>query len=665
MSVGGVPFTFADDKSDSYVMNGYLRGLRPAIPPRPLSLLLGGMVVFFCSCANPQPPSGGPRDETPPSIVRTDPVQDTVNVSTDRRSVEIEFSEYVERSTLSQALTITPPVDGRLRFSWSGQAVSIELPSTLRDSTTYLFTFDTNLRDAHSVALTEPLTYAFSTGPQIDKGEIRGRVVEPSEGTPQQNLDVFAYPVTKGDTSAVDSLPETPAYRIQTGEDGRFTFRYMREQPYYVVALQDNNRNRQPDAGEPYAVPPRFAIRADSGKSAIPVPWLYTQADTLRPTLQRVRPRSRRRVQLVFSEPIELASRRPTDWVLRDSVANAFVQVRSVYRPAGRQNAVIVRTARMDSTRHHLSLTPNLVSDTLRQPLVPDTARFRGVSRDDTTRTRFRTFVPEDLSQDSAGVYRLLPPQKPGVRFNQSVDSTRRQEIIAVQDTTGRSLSHTLTSRDGRTYRLQLDSPLSPGSYVDVLIREGQIAGPDTTRRRRFRRVTDRVLGELEGTASFSLAQSSGSEGGESVQGPPPGFEDVSPVDTMEAKQDVGRDTAERDVETTGPIVVELIPTQSTLPLDPRQQTVAPDSTFLFSALPEGTFRFRAYGDRNDNGRWDGGFISPYDPAEPIGWSDETTDSRPRWTNVISSPLRISILEPGSTPDAPSRDTTKIDSINR
>lgn len=628
-------------------------------------LLAGGVLVVLFSCANPSPPGGGPRDETPPTIRRTNPAQDTTNVSTDTRSVYVEFSEYVRRSTVSQALSITPEFDGRIRFDWSGQGVNIELPTALRDSTTYLFTFDKNLSDAHGVSLNEPVRVAFATGPRINKGEIRGRVVEPLEGTPRGQMDVFAYGLAGQDTTFTDSLPEGPAYRTQTGDDGRFTFRYMREQPYYVIAVRDNNRNRRPDPGEAYAVPPRFSIQANRDRAAVPVPWLVTKADTVRPKFQQAQVRSQRRIRLIFSEPIQLGSRSPTEWTLRDSVADEPVDVRSVYRPAGRSDAVVLRTATMDTTRHRLPLTSNLVSDTLGQSLVPDTARFQSVSRSDTTRTRFRAFVPEDLSPDSAGTFPLLPPQQPGIRLNQSVDSSRLRRVVTVQDTTGQSMAYTVTTRNGRTYRIQSDPPLSAGAVVEVLVDEGAIAGPDTTRRRRFRRVTDRVLGGLEGTSLFSTVSRSDSAGGGANQRSPPVGDGAGGRDTTNAGRRPTGPEVRPGSRDEGPIVVELIPTETSLPVDTRQQTVAPESTFVFRELPQGTFRFRAYGDRNDNGRWDGGLIHPYESAEPVTWTDETTESRPRWTNVISSPLEIPLFVPEPRSEPSGSDTTAVDSLNR
>ncbi len=692
---------------------GRMHGKRGGLPHKtaygPLLPLVGGLLAVLVSCANPVAPSGGPRDQTPPSIVETRPVRDTTNVPTDTRAVYIGFSEYVERSSLPSALSVTPRFEGRMRFDWGGQGVRIELPESLRDSTTYLFSLDTNLRDARGVSLDEPVTVAFSTGPRINRGQIQGRVVRPQEGQPQPKIDVYAYALPDSATTPPTPLPERPAYRTQTGGDGTFSFEYMREQRYYVVALKDNNRNQQPDPTEPFAVPPRLALMADSGQSDVSVPWHMTRVDTLAPRFQRVQPLSRKRLRLSFSEPIELGERRSDAWALRDSVAETPVAVRSVYQSPDRPDAVILRTAPMAAQRHALPLSPNLVTDTLGQALVPDTARFTAVPRSDTTRTRFRTFVPENVSPDSAGTHPLLPGQHPGVRFNQAPDSTALRpdqgeevasglrpdqgeevvsglrpdqgeevvsglrRVLSLTDTTGQSRSFELATEEGRTYRLRGNPPLQANEAVDVAVDLRPIAGPDTTYERRFRRVTNRVLGELEGRAVLAdTTRSDATPDTAAVRRLPRSFRNRADADTL----GVGRPAsgradsalvARRDsLFRAGPIVVELIPTESTIPLDRRTLTTAPESTFVFRELPEGTFRFRAFLDRNRNGRWDGGRIRSYVPAEPVTWSQERVDSRPRWTNVLPAPLRIPLLLPAPLPQPspPVPESTAVDSTN-
>ena len=596
--------------------------------------------ALLVQCANPVPPSGGPRDTTPPSVATSRPVSDTVNVGTETQSIRITFSEYVERSTLPGAVAITPSPEGRLRFDWSGRTVSIELPTTLRDSTTYIVSLGTDLTDAHGVSLEEPITLAFSTGPRINQGELAGRVVTPRQGDAQSGVDVFAYatPDTAG-RRAPAPLPEQPAYRTQTGEEGSFSFDYLREQRYYVLAVRDNNRNRRPDPGEAVAAPPHPALPADSSAAEVPVPWLLARTDTTGPSLQQANALSRQRLQLSFDEPVRLGTRRSEAWTLRDSTTGARVPVTAVYAAPDRANAIVLRTEAMDSTRHWVSLGADLVTDTLGQDVRPDTARFRAALMADTVQTRFRTFVPAEASPDTADLYPLLPEQAPGVRFNQAPDSAELRERLFVGDTMGTARPYTLNSDDGRTYRVQTDPPLEPGEVLEVAVAAGP-ESPDTTYHRRFYRVSPRRLGAVEGRALRTdttlrvtgLERSSGR---------------------------TGRDTTSAPADSASGILVELRPGETALPVAPRRQTVAAGSTFVFRRLPEGDYQFRAVLDRNANERWDGGQIQPYVPPEPLTWSSEPTEARPRWTTVLPAPLRVPLLRlapPDTTAADPNAD---------
>ncbi len=634
------------------------------------------MLLLVASCANPVAPSGGPRDETPPSVVRTQPVRDTVNVPTNTEALRIEFSEYIERSSLPEALSVTPTFEQRPQFSWSGRSVEIEFPSPLRDSTTYIFSLDATLSDAHGVSLESPLTVAFSTGSKINRGQIKGEVVGASTGASRQRVDVYAYALSPDAVVRPRPLPDRPSYRTQTGEDGTFGFDYMREGRYYVVALRDNNRNRQPDAGEPFAVPPRLALRADSGAAAVPVPWLLARSDTTAPRLQQVRPVSRRRFRVNFDEPVRLQTRAPEAWAPQDSVRGTRVEVQSVYAVPNRASAVVVRTAPMRDARYRLPLARGVVADTLGQPLVPDTARFQAATRADTTRTRVRGFlpaVPTAVGRDSTGAHPLLPGVQPGVRFNQAPDSAQLRRGISARDTTGESRAFSLATKDGTAYRLQFDSPLAPGRYVDVMVAGEAFARADTTYQRRFRRVTNRVLGALAGRVRVADTVREGALSGDRPPGDttalllPPSLTDrdeadtlaVPPFDSSAAPPDSRRDRVD-SLFYGGPVAIGLTIDESSLPVEPRRLTTPPGSTFAFEELPDGQYRFRAYLDRNENGQWDAGQIQPYVPAEPVTWLREPVEARPRWTTELPSPLRIPVLAPVPRGrDQPAPDTAR------
>jgi uncharacterized protein (DUF2141 family) len=93
-------------------------------------------------------------------------------------------------------------------------------------------------------------------------------------------------------------------------------------------------------------------------------------------------------------------------------------------------------------------------------------------------------------------------------------------------------------------------------------------------------------------------------------------------------------------VDSVGTVIIELQPPTSSL-LERQQQAIDTTRQFTFERLPEDEYRFRAFLDRNGNGRWDGGRLVPYRPAEPIGWRTEPVSSRPRWNSVLDDALRI------------------------
>lgn len=579
------------------------------------------------------PPRGGPRDRTPPTLRTADPQPDAVNVPTDTREIRLAFSEYVERSSLVQSLSITPPLEGRLAFDWDGTDVTLELPETLRDSTTYILTIDTNLSDTRGVALEEPITLAFSTGPRISRGELRGRIVTPAQGAPQGRVDVYAYALPDTTDRLPDPLPERPEYRTQSGEDGTFAFEYLRERSYVVLAVRDVNRNRQVEASEARAVPPVFRVTARPGAEPFDAPWVLAPIDTTRPSVQRVRTSSNRRVEVRLSEPIRLDTLRPSMWVLRDSLTNRRLSIDGVYTLPNTPRSLRIRTAEdMRPERHRLRIPGAAVRDTLGQPLADTTVGFRPVASPDTLQTRFRTFLPRIEAPDSTGAYPLLPDAEPAIRFNQPVDSILLRQVVSVQDTSGASQAFTTHTADGVTYRLfPSDSLLAPGGFMDVSVRQRPLTGRDTTLRRRYRRLTDRALGGLEG----ELALPDGRLATRSIHADSIHADSVSPGSSIGPRG-----------------IVEAIPVAPSLPMETRRVTVAPGSTFVIQSLPEGRFRFRAFIDRNDNGTWDAGTLHPYRPPEPLTWSAEPTDSRPRWINVLGSPLRFPTVDLSASPDA-------------
>jgi hypothetical protein len=553
-------------------------------------MVMLGLSLGLAACAVPQPPPGGPRDTTPPELVASTPAEGTVNVST--RTIRLEFSEYVERASLPRAVTLTPALDGPVTYDWGRRAVELTLPTALRDSTTYILTIDTELEDVRGVALRQPITLAFSTGPTIQQGRLAGQALDARTGTPVAGQDVWAY-------AALDSLPprplpERPAYRTQTGPDGRFSFEYLREQPYFVAVVDDRNRNLRPDASEAYGVPPRPVLRADSVRAdTLAATWLIANPDTVRPAPQQVRSRSATRHIVRFSEPVRLQTRSPDGWLVVDSLQQRRRAVRAAYQPPGDRRAIALLTDSLASTPHLLRPAPTIV-DSSDNAVRTDTLRFVPSARPDTLPVQFVDFVPAGVDS----VVTLLPGQQPSVRFNQPIDSTRLQSVLSVVDSTGALRPFDASTTDGTTYRLRLRMPLAEGETVRLTVAPAVRPTSDTTAVQRVQRISRRQLGGVSGV--------------------------VAPADTNRT------------------VLVELYETEA----DSLVATVAagPDGTFQFSGLPEGTYRFRAFIDRDADRRWNAGTLVPYRGAERAAWADAPS-WRARWDTALADTLRIPTVD--------------------
>lgn len=543
--------------------------------------------LLAVGCASPLPPTGGPPDKTPPVIAKTEPVAGAVLVTAEK--VRIEFSEYIEEASFVRAFSITPEFDQPPKIHWKGKRVDLSFHEAFRANTTYVLTLDNNLRDLHGVALRKPLTLAFSTGSEINKGRLSGRVLAPGHGNGLPGMDVYAYAVE--DSLPPDSLPARPDYRTQTDENGHFLFEYMSEEPFFVIALRDRNRNRMPDPNEAYAVPPRPAFRpAIAVSNDDSLRWIATTRDTIPPVLRQVQPRSNRRFALRFSEPVHLARTDTSGWILRDSTTARRQPIGAVYSPTLMPQQVMVLTDSLPPVVHSIYFAA--IEDSSGNPAVPSTRSFAPSPAPDTLRLRFIGFLPDTLTAAPDGVFPLRLGARSGVRFNEPIPDEQFSDVVSVTDTLGRALPYSRRTTDGVSYQFQIDSPM-PG-VVKVDVNGNQLGQADTVYTRRYHPLTKDETGELSGI--------------------------VDPV--------------------VPGLRVELFAEDGPIEI----QSITPDSTghFVFRDLPGGgRYRFRAFIDRNKNGRWDGGFIVPYRPAEPLGWSGELPPVRARWESVAEDTLRV------------------------
>ena len=637
------------------------------MPGRTHAMLFALVVAILSGCATPIAPSGGPPDETPPEVVETNPEQGAVNV--DAESMRIIFSEYINETTLPQALSLSPGFDLPLEFSWRGRSVVLRFPESLRENTTYVVTIDTNLRDANGVALRTPIILAFSTGPTVSRGVLAGRVVDWSTEDPVAGVDVLAYAIP--DSAAPDSLPSRPAYRTQTDDDGAFNFAYLTEQFYFVGAIDDENRNLQPDQQEAFAPPPYPALFADSTADPPAAPWILARIDTTAPTPVRTESVSQSRHLIRFSEAVQFADRDPSAWMLADSASGETIDIESLYLQVEDLRQVFFTTRELDLGR--FLVHPAALIDSSGNAVLVAPIYFTPVEHTDTLQTRFVDFFPDDLPTAEATY--LARDIEPGIRFNTPIDPVILDAAVSVSDTLGSSLAYVAVTKNGTDYEILTEPRLQPGSAVSIAVDASALAGPDTVYTRNFQRISADETGEISGVVKTTGEEERGriletatietdeteavveidvvdlEEGTdqEAMAVVEEAEEEEETEDSAEAEAEAAEEVEDTEEEAAivpsggadPTILVQAIPVDVSVVVPTYEVAADDEGNFLFSGLPAGEYRLRAFADENSNGRWDPGLLLPYTPGEGITWRSEPSRVRARWETAVPDTMHI------------------------
>lgn len=202
-----------------------------------ISLFIFTTVIIF-SCANQKPPGGGEEDREAPKIIFHFPESEITNFKGNR--VVIEFNEYVDKRSFIDALFFSPLITD-YEINWSGKQAEIIFPESINKmlpNKTILVNLRSDLKDLYGNSLNEPFSFAFSTGPKIDKGMVKGKVFNTSE-------KVISVMASKIDTSGILFNPTVNIsdYQTQTSEDGGFIFTNLSPGKYRIFGVKDEDRN--------------------------------------------------------------------------------------------------------------------------------------------------------------------------------------------------------------------------------------------------------------------------------------------------------------------------------------------------------------------------------------------------------------------------------------
>lgn len=204
------------------------------------SIFKYSLIILLVACAQKSTISGGPRDTEGPKMLASKPVSATTNFS--QNSIELSFDEYLQIKAFKNNVVVSPPLN-TIDYNLKGRKLEILWEDTLVENTTYSFFFGDAIVDLNEANPLKENQFVFSTGDIIDSLQLSGKVINAEDRKAGSEVFVFLY------QSDYDSCVynEIPRYITKTDKNGAFTFKYLSEGSYRLVALEDKNNNYQYD----------------------------------------------------------------------------------------------------------------------------------------------------------------------------------------------------------------------------------------------------------------------------------------------------------------------------------------------------------------------------------------------------------------------------------
>ncbi len=208
------------------------------------SLFLVLIVFALVQCARKGTPSGGPKDVTPPKLLRADPPNMTLNFKSN--TITLYFDEYVKLKDVQNQLIVSPPLKNTPEItpqSAASKVIEVTIKDTLLENTTYTFNFGQSITDNNEGNANSFLTYVFSTGDYLDSLSVSGAVKDAFNKKVDQFISVMLYKI---DTAYTDStIYKRPPDYITNTLDSSVVFRlnHLKEGTYAMMAVKDQGKN--------------------------------------------------------------------------------------------------------------------------------------------------------------------------------------------------------------------------------------------------------------------------------------------------------------------------------------------------------------------------------------------------------------------------------------
>lgn len=195
--------------------------------------------TLWLSCANIVPPTGGPKETTPPKLTSIFPADSSLNIKP--KKITIRFDKYMEVQNLNTEMHLSPLISINPSVISYGKRVEIKIIDTLlAPNTTYKLSLGNALVDNREYNPYANFAYVFSTGDYFDSLQLKGAVIDAQTGLPDTAATVILYNADMNDSAI---FREKPKYVTKTNSKGQYNFGLLPHKNFKIFALNDKDNN--------------------------------------------------------------------------------------------------------------------------------------------------------------------------------------------------------------------------------------------------------------------------------------------------------------------------------------------------------------------------------------------------------------------------------------
>ncbi len=532
------------------------------------------ILIALIGCANQLPPGGGEVDLIPPEIIEIYPKDGTTDFKDN--FVSLKFSEYVDHTSLKNSFFISPNIRG-IEFDWSGREVEIHFKDSLEANTTYSVTIGSGVKDLNNGnKMKSSYSFAFSTGKRIDHGMITGRIY----GDNRQGAFVLAY---KLNGKEPDVTNQKPKYVSQSGKDGGFVLKGMAMGSYRLIALKDEDGNMLYSVGtDEYGVPFKRILLTRKDSVIENVNFLLTREDTLPPALNDVVMTDRNHIVLKFNEKVLLSSFNSSNCSIIDSTLNKRYPITYVYGDGKASSKIFLAIKAKLNLNDNTYLLVKNIQDPKKNTLDKELFGFTPSDKRDTK--------PPQLISVSSESGEMVNPLEPKiyVKFNDAFDTMKAKNGVSLLNEDSIKVNLNVNFPNNSAIRISAQRLRSNAVYK--LLIEGKcfidVAGnvKDTVYVKKIRTLNKLDFTGLEGIV---LAE--------------------HPENIVAVLNSIGNNRYR--------YVGRVFPT----------------GKFFFRNVLAGKYLLWFFKDKNNNGKYDYGRITPFKMSEKFVFYSDTLNLRKRW----------------------------------